>query len=638
MSVTTVDKEYKRLRSYLNPFFKGPTVDAVLTALATGNSSYLVNSVAAVNDNLYIVTASGVYLDQRLADYGIVRPANANIADDVFREIGIAVKNRKQVRDLLNNILKFIFGDSYVRATNKSTALEPYALTDGDTLIIDFDGARLTTVTFYTGQFENIAAATAQEVASAISASINTFGFPGAALVRNDGGGNYVELISDTIGPISSITVTGGSAQNVLLFPSIVPAGGTLTTQWAYSLRTDGIVRFTWSGGVNPQLGKVLPGDYVNIFGGGFAGTLHLEGSFTIIESVGGIANSSYFDIFNPLLSTTGVVTQGTNNALLFFNPIRKTLTSNSSYAAIYQTESNVLQIFIPVTTNVTGRGRRGSAHLHEPQNFVYTFHAQPNNGDLFSIATGHTLIANTDFTIGVDIPTTAANLATAVSAIVGLAAVTGNTNGALGYYTVTVFQDIPSLTLAGTYTGAANIVSSGVQGDPQSSEPNQPGPYMYDLSQSFTVSDINTTLTQDLNGNVPRIFNVANASSFPNNQGYLIFGYGTSHQEGPVPYIATPSNSTILLSPIYTIRQDHPSGTTVSLVSANSPVMLAIDGSDYEFFITDVVNGRIYAQSLIKAVAATGINVVFTVLYPNSIGLGKWGTQYDEISAIWGP
>jgi hypothetical protein len=303
-----------------------------------------------------------------------------------------------------------------------------------------------------------------------------------------------------------------------------------------------------------------------------------------------------------------------------------------------------MLQIFIPVSTNVVGRGRKGSAHLHEPQYFIYTFQAQPSPGDTFNIATGQTLTAvssspiGNEFLIGLSLQATVTNLAAAINTIMGVDAVVGTTNGGLGYFTITVFQDSPPDILVGTYGGSANIATSGLQGDPTSSQPNQPGPYMYDLGQSFTVSNINTTLTQDLNGTSPRIFDVVDASAFPNSQGYLIFGYGTSHQEGPVPYIATPSGDTILLSPIYTIQKDHPSGTTVSLVAQNSPVVLALDGSDYEFFITDVVSGRIYAESLIQAVAATGINVVFTILYPNDIGLGKWGTQYSENPIIWGP
>src|ERR1035437_4739629 len=118
MAITTTEEQYKRLRSYLNPYFKGPTVDAVLTALATGNAAYLINNVRAVNDQFYIATAAGTYLDERLAQYGIVRPPAVGLSDDVFRQIGIQVKNRKQVRDLINNLLAAIFGDECVRASS----------------------------------------------------------------------------------------------------------------------------------------------------------------------------------------------------------------------------------------------------------------------------------------------------------------------------------------------------------------------------------------------------------------------------------------------------------------------------------------------------------------------------------------
>ena len=117
-----------------------------------------------------------------------------------------------------------------------------------------------------------------------------------------------------------------------------------------------------------------------------------------------------------------------------------------------------------------------------------------------------------------------------------------------------------------------------------------------------------------------------------------MILGYGTATQEGPVPYLATPSGTTLLISPSYTIQQDHAAGTDVRLVAQSAPVTVSSDGLNYPFYITDVVSGREYVESLINSVAATGIAIIFTVLYPSDIGLGKWGTIYTEISEIWGP
>lgn len=538
MAVTTTQEQYKRLRSYLSPYIKGPNTDAILLALAEGNAAYLINNVRAVNDQLYIATASDRYLDERLADAGIVRPPAVGLSDEVFRQIGIEVKNRKQVRDLINNLLDAIFGDEFVRASSQARAVEPYNLRDGDTLIVNFDSNITVPITFTTSMFQNIAAATAQEVADAITKNLRSLGFNGTAVAKDDGNGPYVLLISDTIGPASSVTVLGGRAQNELLFDAPVSAGGNMSTQWTLSLQPGGIIRFTWSGGANPQLGKLTAGNYVNIYGGGFTSSSN-EGSYTITAAQGGLVNASYFEIENPL-GSPGIIVQGADDAIRFYNPIRKTLASRLSYAAVYQSGPRVLQIFLPAATKVVRRSRIGSAHLHDPS-------------------------------------------------------------------------------------------------DPVSLEPNQPGPYMYDLSQPFTVSEIGTTLNQNLDGTMPRVIEVADSSLFPDSQGNLILGYGTSTQEGPIPYIARPSATTLLISPAYTIQKIHPSGTDVALVASKSAPDVSRDGLDYPFYITDVVSGRVYAQDLINSIAATGINIVFTILYPSDIGLGKWGTVFSENPTIWG-
>jgi len=628
MAIVTNQQEYKRLRSYLNPALKGKNVDAVLNALATA-SSYLVNSIAAVNDNLFIATASGQYLDARLAEFGITRPANVGLGDDVFREIGLQIKNRKQVRDLLNKILTAVFGDEFTKATSPARAVEPYVLQDGDTLIVNFDSNVNVTIPFTATEFQNIAAAKAQEVADAITAYLSSQGMSATAISKNNGAGNYVEIVSNTIGPTSSVTVLGGRAQNALLFDAPVPAGGNMSTQWTISLQPGGKVRFTWTGGANPQLGKVSAGNYVNIFGGGFTASSN-EGSYTILESKGGTVGNSYFEIVN-VTGTPGIVTQGDDKAVLFYDPIKKILSDNFSYAAIYQTEAKTLQIFLPSVTKVVRRERAGSAHIHDSPRGTFTLNAQPNTGDIFSITTTTSLVAGTNFTIGANILETTQNLVNAINQIPGIVAEVNSDNIA------NIQNNSLTNTLTITYTGSANIISSGPLGDPISLQPNQPGPYIYDITQPFVVGSVSTKLAQNLNSNSSRVISVDDSTGFPDTQGYIMFDYGADNQEGPVPYIAVPSNNSILISPAYTIQNEHFINGDVRLIPLKSPVIPAADGSDYEFFLTDIVSGRTYAQNLIKEVSAIGINIIFTILYPNDIGLGKWGTQYSEISKIYG-
>ena len=540
MPATTQAQEYKKLRNWLNPYIRGPVTDGVLNALAT-SSAYLVNMVQSVNDSLYVVTAQGPYLDLQLANYGITRDPTIGLGDDIFRTIGIQVKNKKQIRSLINGILDAVFGDAFVKATSSSQNFEPYALQDGDTLIVNFDGTTTNTITFSTNQFTNIAAATAQEVANAISIGLNNLGVTGSAIVNNDGNGNYVQLLSNTIGASSSVTVLGGRSQNVLLFPASVSAGGNASTQWTISFQAGGYQRFTWSGGPNPNLGAVEPQQYVNIFGGGFASSSN-QGAFQIVASEGGAVNVAYFEISNPT-GSTGVVVQGTDEAVMFYTPIRETILNKSYYAAVYNTDSNILQIFMPAVTQVIKRNRIGSAHLHGT--------TPPDSG--------------------------------------------------------------PSL-------------------------PTTLGPYIYDTQQGFVVGSPSTTLTADANGTTGNILQVASSVGFPNTTGYVVIGYGTSSQE-LVPYVATPSDGSILISPAYFMQEDHPAGSSVLFVTQKAPITLPADGSYYQPYLTDTASGRVWAQGLIDTIAAAGITVIYTILYPNDIGLGGFeNPNTDEIAYVYGP
>lgn len=624
--------EYQRLRSFLNPAIKGPAVNSVLNALATG-TGYLINSVEAVNANLFITTASGQYLDLLLAQYGITRPPQLGLADDLFQQIGIQVKNRKQVRDLINNLLEIIFGSQFTNAFDSATMVEPYDLSDGDTLIVSFDGGSPITIPFQASNFTDIHNAMAIEVADVIVAYLTSQNLTGLATTANNGLGNYVQLISSTIGPRSSVQVLGGSAQNVLIFPSPVSAGGNASTQWTLSVQSDGKIRFTWSGGANPNVGKLAPGYYVNIYGGGFASSSNI-GTFTILDSVGGPVGTQYFEVYNPI-GTTGIVTQGSDTAVLFFDPVRETIQSNQYYAALYQVESNVLQIFLPATTRVIRRGRIGSAHLHDPPRGTYTFLSQPNPGDTFGITSSISLVAGVNFVNGGTILETVQNIVNAINDLD--AGMVGIVNVINEQDMVYIQNDSLANTLTITYTGSANIIPSGPLGFNVSLDPNQEGPFIFDTSQPFTIAAVNSTLTQDVNSSTGRVVLVESSAGFPNQTGYVVFDYGGATQE-LAQYLATPSADSILLSPINNLQFDHPVGQSVTLVQSKSPVVLPSNGTGYEFFITSVVDGRIYAQSLINEIVAAGITIVYTILYPSDRGLGKALTPDSEIVWVYGP
>lgn len=533
--MATKEEEYKKLRSYLNRSIRGKNTDALLNSLAHG-PVHLIDNVEAVNDSLYIVSAKEKYLDQRLGDKGVTRPSDVGLSDEVFRSIGIEITNRKQVRDLVHQLLRTLYGDIFTRATSVSAETENYALAEGDNLIISFDGRDSVEVVFTASQFQNINAATAQEVADAITKSIRKLGALGSAFSQEDGSTYKVSLISPTDGPSSSIKVLGGSAQNVLKFDEIRPTSGDATTQWTLTQEAGGSIRATWSGGADPAIGKVKIGDYTTVYGGSF--DLTNRGTFTITAFQGGTVNNAYVEYENPN-GIAEIVTQGTDEAILFYNPKVRTLISNDKYAAAFQTSPRTLEVFMPATTRVVRRNRAGAAHLY----------------------------------------------------------------------------------------GAGEATIAG-----------QEGPYSYDTTVGYVVGEQSAATTEELDISSDAILFVDDSSEFPDAQGKLIIGFGTSHQEGPVPYISKPSNSTIRINPAYKFKNEHPIGTDIALIAEESPPSPQKDGTDHPFYLTDSVAGRIYAEDIIKEITATGIVVLIYILYPNDVGLGKHGDSLNsEKTYVWG-
>lgn len=91
----------------------------------------------------------------------------------------------------------------------KSNNIEPFALTNGQTLLVSVDGSAAATATFNTADFDNISTALSQEVANVINTDI-----PGATAYSRD---KFVQIHSNTNG---TIEITGGTANTILEFDS----------------------------------------------------------------------------------------------------------------------------------------------------------------------------------------------------------------------------------------------------------------------------------------------------------------------------------------------------------------------------------------------------------------------------------
>jgi len=106
-------------------------------------------------------------------------------------------------------------------ATIVSTLAEPFNFSGGETLDARVEGGSAQTATFLLSNFIDPSNATAEEVASVLSASLD-----GASAIAVSG---YVHLLSDEVGDSVTMQVTGGDANTILGFPTTVATGSSLS-------------------------------------------------------------------------------------------------------------------------------------------------------------------------------------------------------------------------------------------------------------------------------------------------------------------------------------------------------------------------------------------------------------------------
>jgi len=144
-------------------------------------------------------------------------------------------------------------------------------------------------------------------------------------------------------------------------------------------------------------------------------------------------------------------------------------------------------------------------------------------------------------------------------------------------------------------------------------------GSFLFSPSGSaFTVTSNSTSLQEIIQkSDVLVKITVDDASNIPNEPGYLIFGFGKSDEEFPVPYISRPNNNTILLDPSYIFNTSHAINTKINYINDRMAFEPNANGSDLPIYLTSPVDARRIVQDLLKKLKAAGIVIVFKVLLP---------------------
>ena len=222
------DDSEKLLRKFLNPALKGKNWDAVIAAVATGDTAN-VNNAKSAFDQIFKTSSSGIYLDRLAGNDGVKRPKNVGMSDDNFRKFAIKTTANKVTQEALLEILEVFYGTDAVRAHAITELGQPYSLSDGDDLNITIDGKLKVKVVFKSDDFYQISLAKASEVAAVITRAFKIAGSSAwaEAFVDPPDGLTKIKIYSGSLGLKGTVQIRGsggGKAQNALRFNTSLSA------------------------------------------------------------------------------------------------------------------------------------------------------------------------------------------------------------------------------------------------------------------------------------------------------------------------------------------------------------------------------------------------------------------------------
>lgn len=217
------DDEEALLRKFLNPALRGPGWEALIAALAVGDAYNNENAQAAF-DQLFLCTAGGTYLTRRAADYGVQKPEDVGFSDEIFSKYAIQITNNKLTEQSVLELMEIFYGSEATRAHATSGQVGPFILEDEDDLTIVLDGVEEINVVFTEDDFDAIGQARAAEVAAALTRAFDMNGLEAYAeeITDPETGDTSVRIYSASLGLRGSVQITGGKANNVLQFDTLL--------------------------------------------------------------------------------------------------------------------------------------------------------------------------------------------------------------------------------------------------------------------------------------------------------------------------------------------------------------------------------------------------------------------------------
>lgn len=348
------------LRQNLNPALIGDGWDALIAAFAVGDD-WIEETAELAFDQLFKISATGQYLTRHAADDGLQKPTGIGMPDDLFRFYAIKHATGQLTENSILDILSVFYGDDSLRAFADSIN-GPFTVTSGMDLSILVDESLAITVTFTADDFAIPGQATAQEVGAAITRAFTVQGSNAYSIGVTDPetGLQRVRIYSAALGLGSSIRITGGQAQNIFQFPTLLPIYDLSGPVPTWNIVVDPVhntTRFNLTNSeLNPDLSQILIGDYVNVYGTEFV--QGNRGSFPIIDvsyMYSGSTPVAYFEVAGQLQNQT-VAETAMGLGMIFYRPNRQTIHGSGSRAVIVAVPGPVIDVQLPATSQAVGR------------------------------------------------------------------------------------------------------------------------------------------------------------------------------------------------------------------------------------------------------------------------------------------
>lgn len=146
-------------------------------------------------------------------------------------------------------------------------------------------------------------------------------------------------------------------------------------------------------------------------------------------------------------------------------------------------------------------------------------------------------------------------------------------------------------------------------------------GPNIWDPNAAFVLSSLTSNIQDEIKaGTTVRTIEISSPNNIPDEEGFVIFSFGTEDQEGPVRYLFKPTDSSMQLDPAYIFKNNHEVGSAITVIRRRGAHVISTTGREYAPYLTDPAVARTILQELMRSVKSVGIFMEFLIRYPEQL------------------